>query len=112
MSRKFKRHFATAPSRMHPLCLGNSTGEGLQTEEPVCCEKSPGFHFHAALTGALSPTLILVEDQVRVRVLCETPVDCRLNSETLSRKKFQNRPLKNDSPSCVDERRSNPLESN
>ena len=35
-----------------------SRREDLQIEEPVWCGYSPAFHFHAALTGMLSPTLI------------------------------------------------------
>jgi len=30
----------------------------LQIEEPVACRYASAFHFHAALTGMLSPTLI------------------------------------------------------
>jgi hypothetical protein len=35
-----------------------SRHEDLQVEEPVSCEYSAAFHFHATLAGMLSPTLI------------------------------------------------------
>ena len=38
--------------------LKASRGEDLQIEELVCGGYASTFHFHAALTGLLSPTLI------------------------------------------------------
>jgi hypothetical protein len=66
-----------------PSASKASRREDLPIEEPVCCGYSPAFHFHAALTGMLGPTLI--GDQV---IQMSQPCEKRLLTAAWMVKRF------------------------